>query len=107
METPEMFSAILGLPLAWRVTVVGFVKESNRLDISVEIDEGKHLICAVCGALGTVCYLHAETETWCHKDFFCYTTFLHARVPHLACNCGVVPLELPWCRAGSGFLKVQ
>ena len=107
MGAPTIISATLGLSPPWRVTQVDFSKGSSRLDISVEIVTGNPVTCPVCRVQGAICYLDTEIETWRHNDYFHYTTYLHARVPHLACSCGVAPVELPWCRAGSGFAMVS
>jgi hypothetical protein len=107
METHAIIPGTLELSSPWQITQVDFSTESNCLDISVEIVGGERQACPVCGAQGTICYLNPETETWRFNDFLRYTTYLHARVPHLVCRCGVVPMELPWRRAGSRFARVS
>jgi hypothetical protein len=103
MNATEVLSGALGISTPWRITQVGFTKDSSRLDLSLEIVEGLSVTCPNCGLLGNICYPDSGYETWYKADFFRYTTYLHARVPHLACRCGISPLELPWCRAGSRF----
>jgi hypothetical protein len=104
MDQLTIFSATLGLSLPWQVTSVSFDSESNRLDICVEYTQGSPLVCPLCGAQGASC---SETrETWYHKDFLRYGTYLHARVPQVDCCSGLVPLERPWCRAGSKFSRI-
>jgi transposase len=106
MEQLSIFSATLGLSPPWQVTSVSFEKESNRLDIRVEFTPGCSLTCPVCGRHEHVSAAEEDTEVWYHADFFRYAAYLHARIPQLACACGALPLERPWCRAGSRFARV-
>jgi hypothetical protein len=106
MEQLAIFSATLGLSPPWQVISVAFAKETNRMDICVEYLQGNQLTCPVCGTQGPTCHAESQTEVWYHDDFFSYATYLHALVPHLACCGRSVPLERPWCRAGSKFARV-
>jgi hypothetical protein len=106
MEQLTLFSATLGLSMAWQVTEVNFEKGSNRLDIRVQYAQRGPLFCPACGAQGLSTPVEWLSETWYHSDFFNYATYLHARVPLISCGCGGLTLERPWCRAGSRFAKV-
>lgn len=75
------------------------------MDIKVDFYDGNLFDCSVCGTPHPPC--SSEEETWIHDDFFRYRTFLHARVPHIACCCGEVAVERPWCRAGSKFVRLS
>jgi transposase len=107
MEQIAIFSATLGLSDPWQVTSASFAKDSNRLDISIEYVLGMPLDCPICGMQGTGSREETVTEVWFHEDFFRYVTYLHARVPLIACNCGGrFRLERPWSRAGSRFTRI-
>ena len=107
MEQMPIFSATLGLSPPWQVTKVIFGKESNRLDISIEYAHGNAIDCPICGGEGTSCPAETTSEIWYHGDFLRYVTYLHARVPLMACCCGSrFPLERPWSRAGSRFTRI-
>jgi transposase len=105
MEQTSIFSATLGLSPPWLVTTVSFASEANRMDITIDFAQGSSFICPHCGSMEKPC--HVESETWYHDDFFRYQTYLHASVPHIACCCGVVPVERPWSRVGSKFALLQ
>jgi hypothetical protein len=104
MEHLALFSGTLGLSPPWQVTGVAFAKGSNRLDITVEYEQLTPLTCPVCGAEGALRQEELEKETWFHADFFHYTTYLHAQVPHYPCRCRSFPR--PWCRPGSRFCRI-
>jgi len=107
MEQMAIFSATLGLSPPWQVTAASFARESNRLDISIEYAHAPPQDCPICGGKGTCCLAETVLETWYHDDFFHYVTYLHARVPLMACCCGgTFPLERPWSRAGSKFSRI-
>ena len=106
MEQPSIFSATLGLSHPWKVTAVTYASEENRLDITVDFDLGSDLRCSCCGRDLTPGQI--EQEVWHHDDFHRYSTYLHAKVPSLQCDCGrIFPVERPWSRPGSRFALVR
>lgn len=105
MEQPAIFSATLGLSYPWHVTAVAIDRDGNRLDITVDCYHGNCFICPSCGSVRPPSLL--LRETWLHRDFFHYTTFLHARVPHANCCGEKLSLERPWARHGSRFRPVH
>jgi len=107
MEQMAIFSATLGLSPPWQVTSASFATGSNRLDIGIEYGRGSALDCPLCGGKGTSFPAETAEETWYHDDFLRYVTYLHARVPLMACCCGGrFHLERPWSRAGSKFSRI-
>ena len=52
MRELATFSATLGLSPPWQVISVGFDEKPTRIDIGVEFDRGRALICPICGATG-------------------------------------------------------
>ncbi|TLM69010.1 MAG: transposase [Deltaproteobacteria bacterium] len=107
MELPSIFSATLGLSPPWQVTAVTFAKDGKRLDITVSFETGGTCRCPRCGAAGRPCYAATNDETWFHRDFFRYATYLHTRVPQISCCCGRHPVDRPWARSGSMFVKIN
>ena len=106
MEQPAIFSATLGLSYPWKVTEVTFASADNRLDITVDFDPGSQFVCSCCGRI--LSSSEGEKEIWHHDSFLRYSTFLHARVPRVECECGhTFPIERPWTRAGSKFAQVH
>ena len=103
----SIFAATLGLSTPWEVTSASFAKESNRLDISVEVVSGALLHCLACGEQKLLTPSGSQTEVWHHDDFFHYDTYLHVQIPCIPCTCGILLLERPWCRAGSKFVQVD
>lgn len=105
MEQPAIFSATLGLSHPWHVTGVVIAHEDNRMDIKVDFYQGNCFICPCCGSVRPP---HSvQRETWFHRDFFHYTTYLHARVPRASCCGSSLTLERPWAREGSRFSLLQ
>ena len=94
------FSGILGLPPPWQVTSVSCDRKGGHLNIIVAFQDASPLSCPACGATGAG---EPRLETWRHSGFLDRALYLHARMPSIACSCGVCPVERPWCRAGSGF----
>jgi transposase len=84
---------------------VTFADDGKRLDIIVNYDASRHSVCPRCGAQGVTC--KAALETWYHHDFFRYSTYLHTRVPQIACCGRIHTVERPWARTGSKFVQIN
>src|SRR5512138_3683975 len=98
-----LFSATLGLSSPWRITAVSFSDAENRLDMTVDFQQGCDVTCPLCGSEADL--LDSSLETWHHDDFFRFSAFLHALVPRIHCHkgCGIRKIKVPWARAGSRF----
>lgn len=105
MDMPAMVSATLGLSPPWHVSNVTIADDGQRIDITVSYDVDSRKVCPRCGAVGVTC--DADAETWYHHDFFRHATYLHTRVPRIACCGRVHTVELPWARPGSKFVKIS
>lgn len=105
MDLQHIISATLGLPYPWHVNSVTIADDGKRLDITVSYDAASHKICPHCGAQGVSC--DADIETWYHHDFFRYATYLHTRIPRIACCGRIHTVERPWARTGSKFVKLN
>jgi len=104
MDMPKMVSATLGLSPPWHVSKVTIAEDGKRLDINVNYVADTTPACPHCGAQGVMCT--ADIETWYHHDFFRYATYLHSRVPRIACCGRIRAIERPWTRMGSKFVKI-
>lgn len=92
----------LGLPEPWRVVKDEFSAEERRLDITIDFEPGSTFPCPNCGAERKA--YDSEMRTWRHLNFFQHDTYLHARVPRVACSqCGIKTVDVPWARQRSGF----
>lgn len=103
MNLSNIVAATLGLSPPWQVSSVALAEDGQRLDITVTYDAGQP-VCPRCGAVGTDC--EADVETWYHDDFFRFATYLHTRVPRIVCCGRRQPVERPWARPGSKFVKL-
>lgn len=85
------------------MTDVRLCVEKQRVDIDVEHTKGAKWCCPVCGKPVRL-YDHAERRTWRHLDSCQFQTFLHARIPRVACpEHGIRNTTLPWGERGSRF----
>jgi transposase len=104
MELPTILSSTLGLFAPWTITDALLSREEKQLDIMIDYMDNKVISCPRCGAAGNHC--HTKSETWHHGSFLNYSTYLHARVPHVECCGSAIPVERPWSRPGSKFALV-
>ena len=103
MRDIDLFQLALGLSSPWSVRRCEFDAEGKRLDIHIDFPRGSRFVCSGCGEGGRPAH-DTKEETWRHLDFFQHKAFLHARVPRADCPaCGVLKVNVPWARAGSGF----
>ena len=102
MTPEELFTAALGLGQQWRVVECRFEGEPKQLELRLEHVRGQHFECPQCG---TLCGVHDTIERrWRHLNFFQYRCELVARVPRTWCGKdGVLQVQVPWAREGSGF----
>lgn len=100
-----MVSATLGLSAPWQVNSVTVSAEGKRLDIVVSHEYFNSKACPWCGVERDRCKV--ITEIWYHHDFFRFTTYLHTRVPCVYCCDLIQPIERPWARAGSKFVRLS
>lgn len=102
MPDLDLFQAGLGLTPPWRVVSGNFDLELGRLELEVDFPRGARFGCPRCGELSPV--HDAEAKSWRHLNFWQYQTYIHARLPRVNCpEHGVLQVEAPWARPGSGF----
>lgn len=107
MKDTSLYQQILGLADPWFVTDVKLAVEKQRVDIFVEHTKGAKWCCPVCCKPAGL-YDHAEERVWRHLDSCQFQTFLHARVPRVACpEHGIHNANLPWGERGSRFTMLM
>ncbi len=103
MQDTKLFETILGLQAPWHIARVALDTSGERVDLWVEHDAGARWTCPEC-AQATPGHDHAEERVWRHLDTCQYQTFLHARVPRVACPAhGVRQVTVPWAAPRSRF----
>jgi transposase len=98
----DLFSLGLGLAAPWRVTSSGFNPKEGGLVLTLDCQAGVPMPCPhcqrACPRYDTV------NREWRHLNFWQHETHLSASVPRVSCpEHGVVTVEVPWARSGSGF----
>ncbi len=120
MRDTELYQRVLGLAEPWTVCRVALDVEGGRVDIWVEHPPGARWPCPQCAsaepaaagereeAPGLACRDHAEERVWRHLDTCQFQTYLHARIPRVACpEHGVVNVSVPWAEARSRFTMLM
>jgi transposase len=74
----------------------------RQLRLVLDFPAGPKFACPRCGQL---CAVHDTTDKeWRRLNFWQHRTDLRARVPRVSgAEHGVLQVEVPWARAGSGF----
>ena len=103
MEDTELYRHVLGLEKPWRVGRVQLDMKQERVDVWAVHEEGQSWPCPECGAELAV-YDHAPERSWRHLDTCQFKTFLHARIPRVACPThGVRQVKVSWAEERSRF----
>jgi transposase len=102
MNANTLFSQALGLGGQWNVVKSEMDVAQRQLRLELDFPAGTKFACPRCGQL---CAVHDTVDKeWRHLDFWQHRTDLRARVPRVTCaEHGVLQVEVPWARAGSGF----
>ena len=102
MDANTLFSQALGLGGQWNVIKSEMDVPQRQLRLELDFPAGTKFACPRCGQL---CAVHDTVDKeWRHLDFWQHRTDLRARVPRVTCaEHGVLQVEVPWARAGSGF----
>ncbi|MBM4039156.1 MAG: ISL3 family transposase [Planctomycetes bacterium] len=101
MTKEEFYQELLGLPRPWRVERVVLDKAVGRVDVWLTHPDGLRWNCPCCQAALAV-YDHVPERVWRHLDTCEYGTFLHARLPRVACpKHGVVQVGAAWAEGDS------
>lgn len=103
MQDKQLYQQILGLTEPWFVERVELDMAESRVDVFVEHRADASWACPTCGKPVGL-YDHAPQRVWRHLDTCQLKTFLHARVPRVACaEHGVVNASVPWAQKSGRF----
>jgi transposase len=102
IDNIKLFTAALGLQPPWKVSKVDFNPGEGRLDMYISRKRGSKHPCPKCEI---ECNVHdTQARTWRHLNFFQYRAYIHCDTPRIKCQThGVLQVETPWSRPGSGF----
>ena len=102
MRDTELYRHLLGLVEPWTVERVELDIKRQRVDVWAKHPEGIRFPCPECGTLYGV-RDHVE-RIWRHLDSCQFQTFLHCRVPRVACpRHQVKQIRVPWAAPGAQF----
>ncbi len=94
---------LLGLQSPWTVSRVNLDVQELRVDVWAEHSEYATWMCPHCTETRPL-YDHADERTWRHLDSWQFQTYLHARIPRVACGePSVVQVLVPWAEPRSWF----
>jgi transposase len=103
MQDTALYQYLLGLQSPWTVNRVNLDVNGQRVDVWAEHPENAAWVCPHCTKT-LPSYDHAEERTWRHLDSCQFQTYLHARIPRVACGeHGVVQVLVPWAEPRSRF----
>jgi transposase len=103
MHDTALYQYLLGLQSPWTVSRVNLNVQGQRVDVWAEHPEDASWACPPCATILSL-YDHAEERTWRHLDSCQFQTYLHARIPRVACGeHGVVQVLVPWAASRSRF----
>jgi hypothetical protein len=105
MHNTELYRHLLGLSDPWTVDRVEFNPEDRRVDIWAGHAGGIAWTCPECSTASPT-RDHAAERAWRHLDSCQFETYLHARIPRVACPVhGVRQVHVPWADPDSRFTK--
>ena len=103
MRDVEFMAELLGLEKPWKVEQVTLHPKEKRLDVVLKHRRAATFACPVCGEARPL-YDHLPERRWRHLDHGEFLTWLHARLPRVACSeHGVLQVQVPWALAGARF----
>ena len=103
MQDTKLFETILGMQAPWAISRVTLDTSGERVDLWAAHADETRWPCPECHE-ALPCYDHAEERVWRHLDTCQYQTFLHARVPRVACPThGVRQVRVAWAEPRSRF----
>lgn len=104
-QDKEIYQHFIGLPEPWAVDRVEFNLEDRRVDVWAGHSAGVAWSCPEC-AITSPTRDHAAERVWRHLDSCQFETYLHARIPRVACpDHGVRQIHVPWAEPDSRFTR--
>jgi len=105
MQDTELIHHLLGLSEPWSVERVELNLGDRRLDIWATHATGVTWSCPEC-SVASPTRDHAAERLWRHLDSCQFETYIHARIPRVACaEHGVRQILVPWAEPDSRFTK--
>jgi transposase len=103
MRDIYLFSRLLALENPWRIERVSLNAEGNQLDLWLVHRRNAAFTCPDCGTRSPL-YDHLPCRRWRHLDHGNCLTWLHARLPRVACpEHGIRQIRIPWASPGCRF----
>jgi transposase len=105
MQNTELYQNLLGLSDPWTVDRVEINPEDRRVEIWAGHAGGVGWSCPECSTVSPT-RDHAAERAWRHLDSCQFETYLHARIPRVACPVhGVRQVHVPWADPDSRFTR--
>ena len=103
MRDRALFARLLALQNPWRVQRVALDLPQHQLDLWLTHRRNASFRCPECGSRSPL-YDHLPDRKWRHLDHGDCLTWLHARVPRVACpEPGIRQIRIPWALPGCRF----
>jgi transposase len=101
MRDIDLMAQLLALEDPWRVHQVSPAAKGKSLDVFLEHRLARKFHCPECDQARPI-YDHLPSRGWRHLDHGEFRTWLHARVPRVACpEHGVRQVQVPWVLPGA------
>ena len=103
MRDIHFYSRLLVLKRPWFVEQVSLDAEAKSIDIFLQHRSNARFCCPECGVILPL-YDHIPSRGWRHLDHDTSMTWLHARIPRVACSLhGIRQVHVPWAPSGARF----
>lgn len=101
MNDSATFQALLNLSEPWFISGIDIDTPGEAMHVHIDFRRDACLPCPACGTL-TAVYDRSEERVWRHLDLWQCRTWLHCRLPRIACPThGVRQVATPWAEPGS------
>lgn len=105
MPMARLFKDLLGLETPWTVEAVRWNTDEGRVDLGISHEHGVKWACPECAVLGPL-RDHSPERIWRHLDSCQCETYVHARIPRVACPFhGIRQVLIPWAEPDSRFTR--
>ena len=103
MRDIDLFTKLLVLQRPWSVERVQIDEEANSVEVFLHHRRNARFRCPECGVILPL-YDHVPPRRWRHLDHGSWMTWLHARIPRVAClPHGIRQVRVPWALPGARF----
>lgn len=99
----DLFQIALPVEAPWKLVHVEYDDQEEAWHLMLDFERGETFACPVCGTPSKA--YDAEVRKWRHLDLWHWKTYIHARVPRIACKtCNkVTQVPATWSRTLSHF----